>query len=282
MKKKPLISCVYQITNISNKKFYIGSTKDFHKRKRDHRAKLNRKQHDNIHLQRSWNKHGSATFTFKIVEQTVDLLPREQHYIDTLKPQYNIGKHACGGDNLTNHPDREQIIKRRSATVRQKHLQMSTEERQKLSDNMKGSKNPNYGNKWNKKQRKKASIRQKKVQWTEERNRKVAIAVKKSWQNEERKKQWSRRLSGKGNPFYGKKHSKATMEKIKRTKLKIFENSTPEERYAKNPQTRKVDINGVIYFGVSEAARQLGVCAGTICHRIKSPNVKYKNYFYKD
>lgn len=140
MRKLPIISCVYKITNTSTKKIYIGSTKNFYKRKRDHRAKLNRNQHDNLYLQRSWNKYGAKTFQFDIIEKTNDLLTTEQHYLDTLKPEYNIGAHASGGDNLTNHPRRKEIIQQmRNATIN-RFKNMSPEERESIREKFRGKK----------------------------------------------------------------------------------------------------------------------------------------------
>lgn len=84
---------VYRIRNLINSKFYIGSTSwDFKKRWRTHRNQLLKNRHDNPHLQYSWNKHGEANFKFEVVELCDKSIcfQREQHYIDTLHPQYNI------------------------------------------------------------------------------------------------------------------------------------------------------------------------------------------------
>ena len=45
---------------------------------------------------------------------------------------------------------------------------------------------------------------------------------------------------------------------------------------------KKVKINGIEYNGVSESSRMLEVSPGTICHRIKSKNPKFKDYHYID
>jgi hypothetical protein len=49
-------------------------------------------KHSNQHLQNSWNKYGEQNFRFEIVEECYpsDCITREQHYFDTLHPQYNI------------------------------------------------------------------------------------------------------------------------------------------------------------------------------------------------
>ncbi len=112
------ISGVYKITNIISGKFYIGSSKDVNVRKTEHWNALNRGDHKNTILQRSWNKYGAENFTFSIIEEcdpSVRLI-REQHYIDVLQPfksiGYNINKTANGGDGYTNNPRREEIIEK--------------------------------------------------------------------------------------------------------------------------------------------------------------------------
>lgn len=55
-----------------------------------------------------------------------------------------------------------------------------------------------------------------------------------------------------------------------------------EERFALNPQIRLVEINGITYYGVSEAGRQLGVVLATIVYRIKSKSKKWDGYRYLD
>lgn len=82
---------VYRITNLKNGKFYIGSsTINVHQRYNDHKSQLKAGIHPNIHLQRSYNKHGLEVFSFQVLEYCTNVLEREQHYMDTLKPEYNI------------------------------------------------------------------------------------------------------------------------------------------------------------------------------------------------
>lgn len=48
--------------------------------------------HINKKLQNSWNKHGEDIFQYYILEfcSEENLVKREQFYIDTLKPEYNL------------------------------------------------------------------------------------------------------------------------------------------------------------------------------------------------
>jgi len=88
---------VYLIKNKVNNKIYVGSTaSSFKKRFYDHTNSLNKNEHYNQFLQKSWNKYGSYNFEFIILEKCSkeDCLKREQYHLDTLIPEYNIAKIA--------------------------------------------------------------------------------------------------------------------------------------------------------------------------------------------
>lgn len=60
---------IYKITNLINKKVYVGQTKEsFQKRYWMHCWKLKKGEHDNLYLQRAWNKYGEHNFVFEIIE----------------------------------------------------------------------------------------------------------------------------------------------------------------------------------------------------------------------
>ena len=89
-------SCIYKITNLVNNKIYIGSTNNYYKRKNNHFYNLNHNIHPNPHLQNSWNKYTKYNFKSEIIElcEIDKLIEREQYYIDSLNPNYNISKIA--------------------------------------------------------------------------------------------------------------------------------------------------------------------------------------------
>lgn len=96
------ISCIYKISSIKNGKIYIGSAFNFSRRKYLHIWELKRLKHINQKLQRHFNKYGLDDLVFEIIEVVEDkanLISREQHYIDTLNPWFNICKVAgnCAG-----------------------------------------------------------------------------------------------------------------------------------------------------------------------------------------
>jgi len=91
------LSGVYKILNKENNYIYIGSSKNMSKRWSIHTRELKKNLHKNNYLQKAFNKYGKENFIFEIVEVVSDfnnLIIREQFYIDTLKPKYNIRKIA--------------------------------------------------------------------------------------------------------------------------------------------------------------------------------------------
>lgn len=87
------LRCIYKIVNKENKKFYIGSTTEYHRRSKEHLYYLRNNMHYNIYLQEDYNKYGEDAFEFQIIEivgNKEELLGKEQYYLDTLKPNYNI------------------------------------------------------------------------------------------------------------------------------------------------------------------------------------------------
>lgn len=104
---------VYALYNKRKNKVYIGSTsKSFIKRLKEHENALNRGNHENNYLQRSWNKYKNF-FEFRIIMVTPDNFLWEQRCIDICKPfktkGYNINKLAsCPPKELS----KETILKR--------------------------------------------------------------------------------------------------------------------------------------------------------------------------
>lgn len=87
-----IISGIYKIKNKINNKFYIGSSKDLEKRKKEHWRMMLKNKHHSNYLQNAVNKYGIENFEFSILEfcNIENIIIREQFYIDSLKPEYNI------------------------------------------------------------------------------------------------------------------------------------------------------------------------------------------------
>lgn len=82
-------SGIYSIDGPSGQ--YIGSAKNFSKRKEGHFQALRSGNHHSRHLQRAYNKHGRDAFTFRVmlvcgVDALIDF---EQRCLDEFRPAYN-------------------------------------------------------------------------------------------------------------------------------------------------------------------------------------------------
>lgn len=85
-------SGIYKITCLSNGKFYIGSSKNIYYRNKRHLSELRKNKHKNPKLSNAFNKYGEDSFTTEIVEETDELLKREQYFMNSLNPYLNCVK----------------------------------------------------------------------------------------------------------------------------------------------------------------------------------------------
>lgn len=94
MSNQNKICGIYSITLTSNSRQYIGSSVDIKSRWYSHTRCLKNNKHHSILLQNSWNEYGEENFVFEILEECEKvkeiILEREQFYIDTLNPFFNI------------------------------------------------------------------------------------------------------------------------------------------------------------------------------------------------
>lgn len=231
-------SGIYQIINTLNNHSYIGSSAKLSKRWTTHKRQLRQGKHHNIYLQRAVDKYGIDNFTFTILEQTDDLFAREQHWIDTLKPAYNLGS-VGGGDNTSNHPNKVEISKRKSISQKARMENLTPEERQAMRERATGSNNPNW-------QGGKTFFTCPKC------GKEHRITTKpKTCSN-------CRNRNGNLNPFFGKVHTKETKAKLRNHKLGI-----------KPKNTKSITIDGITYLSQSDAAKALGISPALITYRIK-------------
>lgn len=99
---------IYLITCKANGRKYVGSAVNLDKRWRLHTTQLDTGKHGNAHLQKAWNKYGPEEFFFKVLELVEDksqLIEREQFYINTLSPEFNICKVANSKQGVKASPE---------------------------------------------------------------------------------------------------------------------------------------------------------------------------------
>jgi len=96
MTNKSRYGVIYKIVNLIDNHFYIGSTQNFIKRYYTHINHIRTNKQSCTLLVRAINKHKEENFKLEIIEECLpeELLTREQHYLDTLLPKYNVAKIA--------------------------------------------------------------------------------------------------------------------------------------------------------------------------------------------
>lgn len=93
MQPLPHVCGIYLITNAFTGHTYVGQAVDVHTRWNSHLHKLRHHRHVNPHLQHAFGFYGEAAFECRVLETVAErgqLKAREQHYIDTLNPEYNL------------------------------------------------------------------------------------------------------------------------------------------------------------------------------------------------
>jgi group I intron endonuclease len=190
-------SGIYQITNLVNGKFYLGSAVDIKKRWVNHRWELNKGIHANSHLQAAWNLYGKENFVCDVIELVEDkfwLLLREQAWLNRTRCfnreiGYNLLEIAGSRQGATTSPETK--IKLSKATTAAKlGKPLSDFHKQNLSLS-------HLGKPWTEAQRRgRKNYHKNKVYSTEER------------------KMRSNQVIGNHNPFYGKTHSPDLLSKL--------------------------------------------------------------------
>lgn len=260
-----MTSGIYKITHIESGKTYYGSSQNIEKRWKRHKKELNNNTHHNVYLQRSWNKYGDNAFMFYIVEEVEYnlLLDVEQQYIDGNVDGYNIAS-ACGGDIITNHPNKNEIIEKIRKTIHSNIEQMNSEERNKKFGHS-GETNGMFGKTHN-----------------EETRRKISVATKGKTRNkgipksEAAKRKYSeiakQRIAEK-NPFYGKHHSDETKQILREKmsgKNSWIKGIEPKDLpYTKQYKITYENGDSEIIYGLKEIANRYNVSITAIYLIIK-------------
>ena len=288
---------IYKTINLVNGKIYIGKDKYNNPKYLGSGKKL----------KLAIEKYGSERFKKEILEECnsiVELNTREIYWIAFFNSTdrtigYNIALGGTGGDTISNHPNNYKIrmghsywMLKNCPTKNKKYTQEEIEKRKKsFVGKYKGENNPNYGSKRSDKSKKIMSEKRKKwhANLSQEKRLKISKKISESnkgkpghvWTDME-KKVMSEYMK-KNPPFKGKKHSEETRGKIsvknkkpksEETKLKLSKASIGNTSAKKV----KIEIDGIIYESMLSASNKIGVHLSTIRNRIKSNNVKFKNY----
>lgn len=213
LKKEELNKCgIYWIVNVVNNKKFIGQTKNFRLRWNTHKYCLNKNKHGNPHLQSSWNKYGKDNFKFEILL----LCPIENLDMEEIKliKEHSVTNRMFGY-NVTeggNRPVITEATKRKMSLARiGKKTPHSEATKRKISESHKGV------------TLSKEHIEALKISHLGQ----VAWNKGKSWDEKTKEKLSQSHMGqrkgirvlenyfGEDNPFFGKKHSEETKQKIR-------------------------------------------------------------------
>lgn len=188
-------SGIYQIRSKLNGKIYIGSAINIKNRWNGHLLAFKRNRNSR-YLQNHVNKYGIDDLQFSIIEFCAkkDLIEREQYYIDTMHPEFNLSPTAGNSLGVKFSEKTKKKI-----SISQKGKVITLEQRERISQTLKGNIPWNKGKKtgmvsWNKNKklppswnkgmkmseeyRQKLSITHKGQIHTEEQKRKVSESIK--------------------------------------------------------------------------------------------------------
>ncbi|MCK5613827.1 GIY-YIG nuclease family protein, partial [Candidatus Pacearchaeota archaeon] len=240
-------SGIYLIKSKQNGKEYVGSAVNIAKRQYEHLRTLRNGNHKNILLQNHFNKHGEV-LEFSTLEfcETSRLIEREQYYIDSMNPIFNIARIA--GSNLGRVASKETLEKMRIART---GIKLTEEHKKKISK-------ANTG----KKRSKETKSRIAEIRTGTKRSEATKQKLKESWAARKDGPGWekirkkmsdsSKALNrcGANHPMYGRKHSEET--KLKMLESRKLSDAGKGENNYRTPFTNievsiiKQQINGFI------------------------------------
>ena len=135
------VSGVYRIRNLTNNKFYIGSTNNLYKRFIQHKALLEKGVHHSVYLQRAFDKYGTSQFIMEVLLLCKQeyLLYYEQQLIYELEPDYNMNKHATSNRGYKwSEQSRQKASKAQLGNQNALGHKLSEESKQLISASRKG------------------------------------------------------------------------------------------------------------------------------------------------
>lgn len=277
MKKSPCKSGIYFIRNVLNHKIYVGSSVNLEKRKKRHFYDLKRNTHNNIHLQRAYNKIGEKYFIFEIVELiegVEELRAKEQLYIDSYKNKsYNIGTKSCGGDNISLHPMKQDIICKMKSSLKIRYSSLSSYDR-KVIYGKKGTLNGMFGKKHTEYSKSLISCKNKGKKCYKQGKTHIEYFGKERAEiiSEKMSVVASQRI-GKNNPFFGKKHSIETKKILSDIAKSKIPKKGKDLSYTKTYKITLPNDEIIFAIGLLDVAKRFKISTTAVSNAVRNNRI---------
>lgn len=311
-----MFGTIYKIRNLINGKLYVGQTTSrLSERWSQHKCDAIRRNR-NTYICNAIRKYGAENFEITALatcDSLEEMNNREIYYIKLLRTVEPHGYNLSPGGLSW---ERTQETRNKLASYR-RGRKLSEETKRKISENLRGPKNHNYGKKmpqhvkdkiseankgnshphkqetkdkiseangrreWKLESRQKLSIQmtgKKRVPHSETTKQKMSNARKGFRQTDDTKKKLSRIKTG-------TTHSSETKIKIGELSKARFSDEKERLRMSKLNGDRKTKVlcvtNGVTYDGIGDAARTLDVSTSDICHVLSKKRKHAKGYVFE-
>jgi hypothetical protein len=198
-------------------------------------------------------------------EQAIE---REQYYLDNEKNLYNVNKNASrGGDLISYHPNREEVIANITRAVNNRYANMSKQEKLRLSERLKGERNPNYGNRGSKNPLYK-------VEKSDIHRKRISKALTGRTFSKKHKENIS--IGKTGKPSWNKGLKTGALSEKHR------ENISKSLKGRVGYNMNSVVCENILFESIKQASDYYQVSSTAIIQRLKSKSSKWKDFCYYD
>ena len=216
----PKSSGIYHILSKETDRQYVGSSINLRRRKKEHFEELSKGTHYNSFLQRHVNKYGADDLKFGIIELCPrdNLIEREQYYIDSIQPDFNLYPTAYSRlGAITSEETKKKLSEAHKGQIPWMTGRKHTEEsKQKMSEAHKGQIVWNKGISMSEEQKKKmsaAALTGRKH--TEESKQKISAAVK-------GQVPWNKGMTAKRMAEYRKRQNETNLQTTRSSRRYIY------------------------------------------------------------